>query len=172
MKKDKPPTILNIIKTVQPVSNNLEVDKFAVPRVGNFCVSEGRIWFFTQQYVIKDNKPVEKKNALTHNFVALIDEQLNYDDGIQTTTAFSIIGKHKSGRLLSTLTIPATQYNAMQWAVKHWGALSIIEADAATPRRLANGILILSGDIPIIDIYQYTGWRMIEDEWHYLSGSG
>ncbi|MEI6270143.1 MAG: hypothetical protein WCP01_14785 [Methylococcaceae bacterium] len=169
---DKPPTILNVLKTAQPVSNNLEVDKFADRRVGKYCISEGRIWLFCEQYIIKDGTPVEKKTALTHNFVALIDEQHNFDDGIQTTTAFSIIAKHKSGRVLSTLTIPATQYNAMQWALKNWGALAISEANAATPRQLANAILILSGDIPIIDIYQHTGWRMIKNEWHYLSGSG
>ena len=170
--KNTPPTILDIIKTAQPISENLDIDKFADRRVGDFCISDGRIWFMRKGRDFKDGKPVEIPTPLTHNFVSLIEEQLNFDDGMQNSTAFSVIGRHKNGRLLTTLTIQATQYIPMQWPVKHWGALSIVEADQATPRRLANAILILSGDIPIIDIYQYTGWRLLQNGWHYLSGSG
>ena len=170
--KNKPPTILDVIKSAQPVSDNLDVDKFSDRRVGDFCISDGRIWFMRKGRDFKDGKPVEIPTALSHNFIALIDEQFNYDDGIQSTTAFAIIGRHKSGRLLSTLTIQSHQYSAMQWPVKHWGALSIIEADAATPRRLANGIMILSGDIATSTIYQHTGWRQIDKDWYYLSASG
>ena len=105
---------MDVIKTAQPVSDNLDVDKFSDRRVGDFCISDGRIWFMRKGRDFKDGKPVEIPTALSHNFIALIDEQFNYDDGIQSTTAFAIIGRHKSGRLLSTLTIQSHQYSAMQ----------------------------------------------------------
>ncbi len=173
MKKppDKP-TILTIVKSAQPVTPNGEVDLFADRRVGDFIISLGRIYFMRKGRDLKEGQPVEIPTALTHNFVALITEQIDLDDGVQQTTAFSVAGRHHKGRILRTLLIPATQYLPMQWHVKHWGALAIVEADQATPRRLANAILILSGDIPVIVVYQHTGWRLIDDEYYYLTGSG
>ncbi|MFI3198036.1 MAG: hypothetical protein QX196_06925, partial [Methylococcaceae bacterium] len=30
----------------------------------------------------------------------------------------------------------------------------------------------LNGDVPSSTVYKYTGWKKINDAWHYLTGSG
>ena len=172
MKETPDNPILSVIKSAQPVTKQGEIDKFADRRVGDFVISLGQIYFMRRGRDHKDGQLVELPTPLTHNFIALIAEQIFLDDGLKQETAFVVEGKHKTGLLLSMLTISAAQYIAMQWPLKHWGARAIVEANAATPRRLANGILLLSGDIPITTVYQHTGWRQINHNWYYLTGSG
>jgi hypothetical protein len=172
MKKTPDNPILTVVKSAQPVSNTGEVDKFADRRVGDFCISDGRMYFMRKGRDNKDGQVNEIPTPLTHNFVALITEQINLDDGARQETSFLVEGKQKNGQLLPKLTIPATQYQAMQWPLRHYGSRGIVEADQATPRRLANATLILSGDVSITTIYQHAGWRNINSQWYYLSGSG
>jgi len=172
MKKTPDNPILTVVKAAQPVNNKGEIDKFADRQVNDFCIIGGCIWFLRDG---RDNKSgvINKiPTPLTHNFIALIVEQIILDDGAKQETAFLLEGKQKNGPLLPTLIIQATQYQAMQWPLRHYGARGIVEANQATPRRLANAILILSGDIPITTVYQHTGWREINKQWYYLSGSG
>lgn len=172
MKKPPDNPILTVIKGAQPVTHKGDIDKFADRRVGDFVISLGQIFFMRRGRDHKDGQVIELPTPLTDNFIALIAEQIILDDGIKQETAFVLEGKQKTGQLLPTLTIPATQYIAMQWPLKHWGARAIVEADQATPRRLANGILKLSGDIPITTVYQHTGWRLLNKQWYYLSNNG
>jgi hypothetical protein len=178
MKKPPDNPILTVVKAAQPVNSKGEPDRWANRREGDFSIDCGRIFFMRKG---RDTKSGNGNDApqineiptpLTDNFIALIAEQIILDDGAKQENAFLIEGKHKNGPFLPALTIPATQYQAMQWPLRHWGARAIVEADQATPRRLANAILKLSGEIPITTVYQHTGWRKIEGEFHYLSGSG
>lgn len=164
-KPPKKPT-LSIVKEAKPVNTEGLADKWGDRRISAYLISKGRI----QQ--ITTNKQGEQENDLTINFAAIIDEQVTLDDGAKQENAFLISGKHIGGQPLPTLTITASQYLSMQWPLKYWGAKAIISANQATPRQLANAILILSGDIPITTIYQHTGWRLIGGERFYLSHSG
>jgi len=172
VKKTPDNPILTVVKSAQPVNNTGEADKWADRRIGDYCISHSCIFFMRKGRDNKEGKINEIPTPLTHNFVALIAEQINLDDGLKQEAAFLVEGRQKNGQPLPTLTIPATQYQAMQWPLRNYGGRGIVEADQATPRRLANGILILSGDIPITTVYQHTGWRHINDQWFYLSGSG
>lgn len=178
MKKPPGSPILSVVSAAKPVNTAGEPDQWADRRTGDFMIEDGRVWFMREG---RDRKKEKDSDApqineiptqLTVNFVALVTEQTILDDGAKQETAFRIVGKQRHGGLLPELTIPATQYQAMQWPLKHWGARAIVEANQATPRRLANAILMLSGDIPITTIYQHTGWRKINGEWLYLTGSG
>lgn len=170
--------ILSLVQTAKPVNTEGKPDKWANRRAGNYLISDGRMYFMRQG---RDSKKSENDatpqineipTALTDNFIALIAEQIVLDDGAKQDTAFFLEGKQKNGALLPPLTISALQYQTMQWPLRHWGARAIVEADQATPRRLANAILKLSGDIPLTTVYQHTGWRKIDDAWRYLSASG
>jgi hypothetical protein len=166
------PTILTIVKAAKPVSAQGKTDKFGDRRVGDFAISLGQIYYMKFGREHKDGQVIELPASLTDNFVAVIVEEIIFDDGVKQETAFIVEGKQKTGPLLPPLTITTTQYTAMQWPLKHWGARAIVEADQATPRLLANAILKLSGDIPMTTIYQHTGWRLFDQQWQYLSGSG
>ena len=172
MKKTPNNPILTVVKSAKPVNKTGEVDKWADRRVGDFCIIDGRMWFMRKGRDAKEGQINEIPTPLTHNFISLIDEQINLDDGLKQEAAFLVAGKQRNGPFLPTLTIPATQYQAMQWPLRNYGGRGIVEADQATPRRLANAILILSGDISVTTVYQHTGWRHANDQWFYLSGSG
>jgi hypothetical protein len=178
MKKPPDNPILTLVNTAQPVNAKGEPDRWANRREGDFSILNGRIYFMRKGRDTKNSNGNdapqinEIPTPLTDNFVSLIAEQIILDDGAKQENAFLIEGKHKNGQALPALTIPTTQYQAMQWPLRHWGARAIVEADQATPRRLANAILKLSGNIPITTVYQHTGWRKIEGEFHYLSGTG
>lgn len=164
--------VLSAIQSAQPVNKLGEIDQWADQRTGDFCILDGRMCFMRKSTDRKTGAINENPTPLTHNFIALIDEQINLDDGARQETAFIIKGKQRHGPLLPTLTITAANYQPMQWPLRHYGGRGIVEADQATPRKLANAILILSGDIPITTVYQHTGWRQIEKQWCYLSGGG
>jgi hypothetical protein len=172
MKKPPENPILTVVKAAQPVNPKGEPDRWTNQSIDDFYIENNRMWFLREGRDKKEGKVNKIPTPLTDNFVALIAEQIILDDGAKQENAFLIEGKHKNGQSLPALTIPATQYQAMQWPLRHWGARAIVEADQATPRRLANAILKLSGEIPITTVYQHTGWRKIEGEFHYLSGSG
>jgi hypothetical protein len=172
MKKPPDNPILTVVKAAQPVNTKGEPDRWANQSTDDFYIENNRMWFLREGRDKKEGKVNKIPTPLTDNFVALIAEQIILDDGAKQENAFLIEGKHKNGQALPTLTIPAPQYQAMQWPLRHWGARAIVEADQATPRRLANAILKLSGEIPITTVYQHTGWRKIGEEFHYLSGSG
>lgn len=178
MKKPPDNPILTLVKTAQPVNEKGEPDRWANRREGDFSILDGRIFYMRKGRDTKNSNGSdapqinEIPTPLTDNFISLIAEQIILDDGAKQENAFLIEGKQKNGQPLPALTIPATQYQAMQWPLRHWGARAIVEADQATPRRLANAILKLSGNIPITTVYQHTGWRKIEGKFHYLSGSG
>ncbi|AMK79068.1 MULTISPECIES: hypothetical protein [Methylomonas] len=178
MKETHDNPILTVIKAAQPVNEQGEPDKWGERREGDFAIIDGRMYYMRKGHDSKkkDDNDAPQVNeiptALTDNFIAFITEQIILDDGAKQETAFRIEGRQKNGAHLPVLIIPATQYQAMQWPLRHWGARAIVEADQATPRRLANAILKLSRNIPIVTTYQHTGWRLIDDEWHYLTGSG
>ncbi len=189
-------SVKGLVDGAKPVNDAGKIDKWANNRIGDFTIEDGRVWFMRKGRDSKKNNDDgttqinEIPTPLTDNFIALVKEQIILDDGLKKEAAFLIEGmsrnfwkerqdqKEKENTTqsdagdLPTLTIPAVQYQTMSWPLKHWGALAIVEADQATPRRLANAILKLSGHIPITTVYQHIGWRKIKNEWHYLTNGG
>ncbi|MDO9047313.1 MAG: hypothetical protein Q7U66_06190 [Methylobacter sp.] len=155
-----------------PVDPAVPVDKWRDRREGDFYIDDGRMGFIRKNTDRKTGKSTEIMTPLTHNFVSVIKQQLILDDGLRQEVAFEIATKQRWRGELPTINIPASQYQAMAWPLKHYGGRAIIESDQASPRKLMTAILILSGDIPITTIYQHTGWRIIDGYYRYLTGSG
>lgn len=172
MKKTTDNPILAAVTSAKPINSKGQVDKWADNKIGDFYVLDGVMGFFRHGKDSKNGQINYLPTNLTDNFIALIAEQIILDDGAKQETAFLIEGKQKNGPILPPLTISAVQFQMMQWPLRHWGARAIVEADQATPRRLANAILKLSGNILVRTVYMHTGWRYINDDWHYLSGGG
>ncbi|MDP3875421.1 MAG: cell wall-binding protein [Methylobacter sp.] len=158
--------------TIDAVDPAIPIDKWSDRREGDFYIHDGRVGFIRKNTDRKTGKSNEIMTPLTHNFVSLIDQQLILDDGLRQEVAFEIATKQRWRGELPTVNIPATQYQAMAWPLRHYGGRAIIESDQASARKLATAILILSGDIPITVIYQHSGWRIIDGHYRYLSGSG
>lgn len=153
--------------TSDAVDPAIPVDKWRDRREGDFYIKDGRHGFMR-----KTREASDIETPLTFNFAALIDQELILDDGLNTEVAFEISAKRQFGGELPKVTIPATQFHSMNWLAKHYGARAITVPDQAAQRRLATNIMVLSGEIPMTTIYTHTGWRSLNGQWHYLSGSG
>jgi hypothetical protein len=163
--------ILTLITNAQPV-NNGEIKSLVNRQVNDYFIDQGAMWVMLKRHDRHTGQVHDTPTALTINFSVLITEQLTLDDGIATETVFVLEGKTQNGQTLPTVTINATLFPSMSWTWKHYGGRALLATNQATPRLLSTGIVMLSGDIPIITVYQHTGWREIDNQWQYLSGSG
>lgn len=154
--------------TDDAVDPAIPVDKWSNRRKGDFYIKDGRYGFMR-----KSREANDIETPLTFNFVSVIDKELIFDDGASTKVAFEISTKRQFGGELPTVIIPATEFQAMNWLIKYFGTKAITVPDQAAQRRLATAIMVLSGDdIPTTMIYQHSGWRIIDGQYCYLSGSG
>jgi len=133
---------------------------------------------FKNPYFIKDgctcyNKMVndDPVTEVVSRFSAEITHELTLDNGLETQKAFRISGKSNTGKLFKEITIPANQFNGMNW-VMEWGAGAVISSGQGKKDRLREAIQLLSENISEHTIYKHFGWRKIEDEWFYLTNSG
>lgn len=111
------------------------------------------------------------------DFYCRIIEEVIADDGLADTSYLRIEGKRSDGVVLPMVDVPAKSFYSSQgnWANEHWGTLPFIYPGAAKRDNLRAAIQLyskLSGDIPRRAVFKFTGWKKINDQWHYLTGSG
>jgi hypothetical protein len=111
------------------------------------------------------------------DFTCRIIEEVTQDDGLDDTTFLRIEGQRANGSLLPLVDVPAKSFYSSQgnWANEHWGTLPFIYPGAAKKDNLRACIHLfsqLNGDVPRRRVFRFTGWKKIDDAWHYLTGSG
>ena len=111
------------------------------------------------------------------DFTCRIVEEVTQDDGLADATFLRIEGRRANGALLPLVDVPAKSFYSSQgnWANEHWGTLPFIYPGAAKKDNLRACIHLfsqLSGDVPRRTVFKFTGWKKIDDTWHYLTGSG
>jgi len=168
---------IELLNNPTPAANDaidpaMPLNKFRDRREGDFYIEDGRMGFIRQTVNKETKKVTEIMTPVTHNFVSLINQELILDDGLRQEVAFEIITKQRWRGELPTIIIPTTQYQQMGWPLRHYGTGAIVDSNQASPRKLMTLIMVLSGDVPKTTIYQHCGWRMIEGNYHHLSGSG
>ena len=105
------------------------------------------------------------------NFSAEIEEEIILDDGAESTRAFVLGGTLQGGGLLPSVRIPASRFSAMTWVTESWGMRAVVRAGNGTKDCLREAIQLLSPEARLRHVYTHTGWRKIENQWIYLSGS-
>ena len=111
------------------------------------------------------------------DFTCHIVEEVTADDGLVDATFLRIKGNRSNGMPLPLVDVPAKSFYSSQgnWANEHWGTLPFIYPGAAKKDNLRACIHLFSqldGEVPRRTVYRYTGWKKINDKWHYLTGSG
>lgn len=111
------------------------------------------------------------------DFTCKIVEEIKQDSDLQDELFVRIEGKRSDGLPLPLVDVPAeTFYNSQgNWSNKYWGTTTFIYPGAAKKENLRAAIDLyskLNGDIPKRVIYKFTGWKKIDDQWHYLTNSG
>jgi hypothetical protein len=130
-----------------------------------YFVSEGEIckWKVVDRMLVPD--PL-------CNFSAQIEEYINYNNGAENTSYFSIKITLKDGRPLPKIVVPEKQFLSMSWVNEKWPRGTIVNAGNGVKDHLRAAIQTLSGDIPQRDIFSHLGWRKICNDWVYLHRGG
>jgi len=111
------------------------------------------------------------------DFTCRIIEEVITDDGLSDAAFLRIEGRRTDGVPLPAVDVPSKSFLSTQgsWPSEHWGMLPFMYPGAAKKDNLRACIQLysrLNGDIQRRTVYKYTGWKKINDQWHYLTGSG
>jgi len=106
------------------------------------------------------------------NFVARVAEEIELDDGQETSRAFAIEGCLESGQVLPSVRVPADRFAAMNWVTGAWGLRPVVRAGLSTKDLLREAIQRFSYDAKYRQVFTHTGWRKINGQWLYLTASG
>jgi DNA primase len=118
-----------------------------------------------------DSHGNEVYNPLS-NFTAQIAAEIVEDDGDTQERVFRIHGKLADGTFLPPVDVNATEFSSMGWVLALWGARAVVEAGGSTRDHLRAAIQATSRDVESRFVYAHLGWRSINQEQVYLSGSG
>lgn len=111
------------------------------------------------------------------NFTCRIIEEITQDDGLTDQTMLRVEGRRMDGLPLPPVDVPATKFFSTQtnWVNEFYGTLAFVFPGPAKRDNLRACIQLystLAGDVPKRHIYKYTGWKQIDGQWCYLTGSG
>jgi len=111
------------------------------------------------------------------NFTCKIVEEVIRDNDLQNEMLLRIEGERFDGKKLERVDVPLKEFGGTKtsWVNEYWGMVPLVYSGAAKKDNLNVAIHMfsqLNGDIPRRVAYRFTGWKKINDQWHYLTGSG
>ncbi|GAB4262875.1 MAG: hypothetical protein Kow0065_13590 [Methylomicrobium sp.] len=111
------------------------------------------------------------------NFVCKIVQEVTTDTGLEDQALVRIEGQRNDGVTLPTIEVPAAKFFSSRgaWIGEHWGTRAFVPSGAMKADNLRAAIHLystLDGDVPRVHIYKYSGFKKIDGQWHYLTGSG
>jgi hypothetical protein len=139
--------------------------------IGDYFIRSNAFW---QKRPSRDGGFIEIKLC---DFVAEVVEEISADDGLSESNFLRIRGWRFNGADLPVIDVPIKSFVSPQstWANEHWGMRVFICPGAAKQANIRAAIQLFStqkGEILRRRIYRYTGWKKIDDAWHYLHGAG
>jgi hypothetical protein len=138
---------------------------------GSYSIKNGA---FHQSKELRDGSIAEFPLC---DFTCEIIEEITADDGVESNNFLRIVGKRADGLILPSIDVPIKNFysNLGNWPNEHWGTLPFIHTGAAKKDNLRACIHLysnLNNDVPRHTVFKYTGWKKINDKWHYLTGAG
>jgi hypothetical protein len=111
------------------------------------------------------------------DFTCSITEEITQEDGLEDKAVLRIAAKRHDGFILPDADIPATKFysSSANWVNEFFGTRLFIYPGATKKdhlRACVHRYSQLSGDIPRRHVFRYTGWKLINEQWHYLTGTG
>ncbi len=185
--ESKKPPILEVVKSAKtPKANQAKPTGSGsggtgsgskkAARFGEYGIENGAFVQFKMMRIEGTSDRAENSFPLC-DFTCRIVEDVIADDGLTDTGFLRLEGHRADGKPLPLVDIPAKAFYATQgnWVNEAWGTLPFIYPGNSKKDNLRACIELyskLEGDIPRRTIYRYTGWKKINDEWQYLTGSG
>jgi hypothetical protein len=111
------------------------------------------------------------------DFTCRITSETLQDDGMQDIALLRIDGVRRDGKSLAAVDVPAAKFfsNQGSWVNEFYGTAAFVYPGASRKDNLRAAIQLysqLEGDVPQCKVFKYTGWKRIDDRWHYLTGTG
>jgi len=111
------------------------------------------------------------------DFTCQIIEEVTCDSGLEDQAFLRVEGVRSDGLKFPIVEVPSSKFYSTQanWINEFFGTSAFVYPGNSKRDNLRAAIHLFSkldGDIPKRHVYQYTGWKKINDAWHYLSGSG
>lgn len=118
------------------------------------------------------NKPTQNGTVSVQltNFSARIVAQVVHDDGVERRRSFEIEARHV--QRIETITLPTSQFTAMNWPVEHLGATAIVYPGLGLKDHARAAIQVLSDNVRSKTVFTHLGWRKVEECWVYLHAGG
>ncbi|MGZ5052687.1 MAG: cell wall-binding protein [Methylobacter sp.] len=143
-------------------------------RFGDYLIRNGA---FHQAKPVRNGEDRTMVEFPLCDFTCRIVEEITSDDGLIDASYLRIEGQRSNGMPLPVVDVPAKNFFSSQgsWVNDHWGAVPFIYPGAAKKDNLRACIQLysrLNDDVPRRTIFKFTGWKKIDDQWHYLTGSG
>ena len=104
------------------------------------------------------------------NFSAQIISEAIHDDGLEENRIYQIKASLEDRHVI--FTVPASQFERLDWVAKNLGARAYFEAGASVKSQMRLAIQRLSHNITERRVYMHTGWRKIDGQWAYLHAGG
>lgn len=170
MSKDKKPPTLSIIDGSKKPEPNKTNDKEQC--FGDYTIINNAFY-----HLITVRGSGDKIPTPLCNFTCRFLEEIVNDNGLTDTSFLRIEGKRSDGVILPLVDVHAKDFYSTlhNWPNEVWGTIPFIYPGNAKRDNLRAAIhlySVLNGDIPRRTVYGYTGWKKINEAWHYLTGSG
>ena len=108
------------------------------------------------------------------NFTARIIEELQQDNGLETSLLFRLTG-NQGGRELPAIDMTYETFVGMAWPSKQWHSGCLVEPGTGIKDALRAAIQTLSNKDALVErrvVFTHTGWRKVAGAWVYLHGGG
>ena len=140
-------------------------------RFGEYFIKDGMF------YLSKIRSDGEISEIALCNFTCRIVEQVIAEDGLTDAAFFRIEGQLANTRTLPLAVVSSNDFfnRPGSWPNEVWGLKPIIYPGLSKKEHLKLAIQQFSelkADVPTCIIYKYTGWKKIDADWHFLTGSG
>ena len=102
------------------------------------------------------------------DFVPVLTAEVTYDDGTEQKKLFCISAVHKSGVVMSEVTVSAEEMQSMKWMLNRWGKLGSAQPKYNVLSKICHAIMSTLKEIRFETVYQQTGWKKINGEYVFL----
>ncbi len=108
------------------------------------------------------------------NFVAWLDQEIQYDDGRDRKLEFLVGGRRDDGHPFQQIQITAAKFHTLEWLHDPWGAYAVIRAGAGYKDNVREIIQLISiaRGLKRKTIYTHTGWEDIAADNLFLMPGG
>ncbi|MEQ1638657.1 MAG: cell wall-binding protein [Methylococcales bacterium] len=141
---------------------------------GEYCIKNGAFFH---------NKPARSGNddgcisIQLCDFTCRIIEEVTQDSGLEDSTLLRIEATRADGYKLPVVDVAANKFYSStgNWANEAYGTKVFIYPGSQKKDHLRAAIQrysTMEADICSRHVYKYTGWKLINAQWHYLTGSG